>query len=346
MQHLSCDFFVFRGRRLYVPNGIDMLYGRRELVDEMIPWQAGGDMIEAVSFERTTFAAPPNRFEAVTRNVVGSDALAAAIKYLVKVVGMRQMHEYETALGQYALQKLREVVGIRLLGHGDGDGHSAHPTGSGDTSQFPLGESAPIFAFVSPYAHRHELDSLLDRDRIATRGGHHCAKPLAKAYCIKVSTCISLAFYNTQQEVDTVIASLKRVVGQVMSGKDAIAAATVIVTKSAPAAPYGTGASALTTQHLPAADPATTAASLASIYQEILIDRGTRPHNHRELHLTADEEKEVAIARAPNTQPAVVLLKGQGYNSLCGDNISLYLKLRLRPAAAGSTDAAAHCPPD
>jgi len=189
VQSLGCDFYVFSGHKLFGPTGIGVLYGRKELLEEMSPYQGGGDMIEKVSFSGTTFAPPPARFEAGTPHISGAIGLAAAIEYL-QSVDVCWMHQQEMKLLQQATEGLLSIPGVHLLG--------TVPT------------KVAVISFVVEGAHPHDLATFLDKEGIAVRAGHHCTMPLLEFYGIQSTTRASFAFYNTEEEVDHFLKSLQR----------------------------------------------------------------------------------------------------------------------------------------
>jgi cysteine desulfurase/selenocysteine lyase len=190
VQAMGCDFFVFTGHKLYGPSGIGVLYGRREHLAAMPPYQGGGDMIERVTFERTTFAPPPERFEAGTPNIAGAIGLAAAIDY-VESLGRDAVAAHEQALLEHATARLGAIDGIRLLG--------------------TKGEKASILSFLVDGVHPHDVGTILDRAGIAVRVGHHCAQPLMDRFDIAGTVRASFGLYNTLDEVDVLAEALGNV---------------------------------------------------------------------------------------------------------------------------------------
>lgn len=184
VQELDCDFLVFSGHKLYAPTGVGVLYGKREILDVLPPYQGGGDMIETVSFERTTYAPLPNKFEAGTPNIAGVVGLAAAIDY-VKSIGLDRITAYEHELLAYATRRMSEVPGLRIVGTAKDK--------SGVIS-FLIGGFAPL-----------DIGTKLDAQGIAVRTGHHCCMPLMARLGIGGTVRASFAFYNTKQEVDTLV---------------------------------------------------------------------------------------------------------------------------------------------
>ena len=189
VQELDADFLVFSGHKIYGPTGIGVLYGKEELLNQMKPYQGGGEMIQTVRFEKTTFNELPYKFEAGTPDYVGAIALARAIDFVNKI-GIEEIAAHEQQLTRYALGKLQEIPGIRIFGKPDGSAIS-----------FLIGDIHPA-----------DLGTLLDRLGIAIRTGHHCAQPLIDHFGIPGTVRASFAMYNTFEEVDTFIAGINRVV--------------------------------------------------------------------------------------------------------------------------------------
>ena len=187
---LDCDFYLFSGHKLCGPTGIGVLYGRRELLDAMPPWEGGGSMIESVSFEKTTFADPPTRFEAGTPNIAGAIGLEAAVDY-VNEVGPERIDRYEQSLLAYAAEKLAEVEGLRIFG----------------TSE----DKVAVVSFELRGVHPHDTGTILDLEGVAIRTGHHCAQPLMSRFGVPAMARASLAFYNTREEVDVLAGALASV---------------------------------------------------------------------------------------------------------------------------------------
>jgi cysteine desulfurase/selenocysteine lyase len=190
VQQLDCDFYVFSGHKLYGPTGIGVLYGRKSLLEDMPPYQGGGDMISSVSFEKTTYNALPYKFEAGTPNIEGVIGLSAAIEYL-NGIGLDNITTYETDLLAYATRKISRVEGLRIIG----------------TAK----EKAAVISFVLDGVHPHDIGTVLDREGIAVRTGHHCAQPVMERFGIPATTRASLAFYNTREEIDILVAGIGKV---------------------------------------------------------------------------------------------------------------------------------------
>ncbi|MBB6506371.1 cysteine desulfurase/selenocysteine lyase [Sphingomonas endophytica] len=186
---LGCDFYVFSGHKLYGPTGIGVLWARAELLDAMPPYQGGGSMIDRVSFERTTYAPAPTRFEAGTPHIVGALGLSAAVDY-VRAIGLDRIHAHETALVREARAALSHINSIRVLGPDD---------------------SAGIVSFVMEGVHPHDIGTILDESRVAIRAGHHCAQPLMAALGVEATARASFAVYNGPGDVAALAAGIERV---------------------------------------------------------------------------------------------------------------------------------------
>ena len=186
---IGCDFYVFSGHKLYGPTGIGVLWGRAELLDAMPPYQGGGSMIDRVSFEKTTYAPAPTRFEAGTPHIVGALGLHAAIDY-VDAIGLDRIHAHETALVARTREALSRINSIRVLGPED---------------------SAGIVSFAMEGVHPHDIDTILDESRVAIRAGHHCAQPLMAALGVEATARASFGVYNGPEDVDALVAGLERV---------------------------------------------------------------------------------------------------------------------------------------
>ena len=191
VQDLDCDFLAFSGHKVYGPTGVGVLYGKEKWLDKMPPYQGGGEMIEHVSFEKTTFERPPLKFEAGTPDYVATHGLAKALDY-VSALGMDNIFAHEQDLTHYALQQLREIEGMHIYGHvGD----------SGDA----------VISFNVGNIHHMDLGTLLDQLGIAVRTGHHCAQPLMDCLGVLGTVRASFGLYNTREEVDTLVSGIKRV---------------------------------------------------------------------------------------------------------------------------------------
>jgi cysteine desulfurase/selenocysteine lyase len=190
VQALGCDFFAFSGHKLFGPTGVGALYGRAALLDQMPPWQGGGDMIETVTLERSTFAEPPARFEAGTPMIAEVIGLGAALDY-VESVGRPAIAAWEEELLACATERVREIDGVRLIG----------------TAR----EKASVLSFVVEGVHPHDVGAVLDDDGIAIRTGHHCAQPVMQHFGVPATARASFAFYNTRDEVDALARGIRRV---------------------------------------------------------------------------------------------------------------------------------------
>jgi len=188
VQALGCDFYAFSGHKLYGPTGIGALYARHELLAAMPPWQGGGDMIRTVSFEGSTWADPPARFEAGTPNIAGGVGLAAAIDY-VTGIGLPRIAAHEHALLEYATEAALRIPGLRLIG-----------TAPGKTG---------ILSFMVEGIHPHDLGTILDAEGVAIRAGHHCAMPVMTRFGIPGTARASLAIYNDERDIDALMAAIR-----------------------------------------------------------------------------------------------------------------------------------------
>ena len=189
VKELDCDFYVFSGHKLYGPTGIGVLYGKATLLESMPPFQVGGDMIQSVRFETTTYAEIPQKFEAGTPNIEGAVGLGAAIDH-VSALGIEAIEEQERDLLVYARESLSDVPGLRILGNAP--------------------EATSILTFVVNGIHPHDLATLLDGENIAVRAGHLCSQPLMDFFDIPAATRASLAIYNTKEDIDLLVAGVKK----------------------------------------------------------------------------------------------------------------------------------------
>lgn len=190
VKELGADFFALSGHKIYGPTGIGVLYGRRELLEKMPPYQGGGEMIKRVTFEKTTYNELPFKFEAGTPDYVGSIALASALDY-VQTIGMDEIARYESELCSYALDRLLAIPGMRIIGQ------AAH--------------RSAVISFLVGNIHPSDMGTLLDRLGIAVRTGHHCAEPLMDRMGIPGTVRASFSFYNTKTEIDSLVAGIDRV---------------------------------------------------------------------------------------------------------------------------------------
>lgn len=190
VQALDCDFYAFSGHKMYGPTGIGILWGREHLLDDMMPYQGGGEMINYVSFEATEYASLPHKFEAGTPNISGAIALGAAMDYLWSL-DMEAIAAYEAHLLEYATNAVKSVKGFNIIG----------------TAKHKV----PIVSFVHGKIHAHDIGTILDSEGIAIRSGHHCAMPLMDFLDVAATTRISMSFYNTTEEIDRCVQALKKV---------------------------------------------------------------------------------------------------------------------------------------
>jgi cysteine desulfurase/selenocysteine lyase len=189
VQALGCDFYAFSGHKIYGPSGIGILYGRAALLEEMPPYQGGGDMILSVSFEKTTYNELPYKFEAGTPNIAGVVGLGAALDW-VEGIGLDRIAAHEQELLEYGTARLLEVPGLRIIG----------------TAR----EKAAVLSFVVEGVHPHDMGTVLDYDGVAVRTGHHCAQPVMERFGVPATTRASLAVYNTKQEIDVLVAGIEK----------------------------------------------------------------------------------------------------------------------------------------
>ncbi|MEQ8332856.1 cysteine desulfurase [Nisaea sp.] len=190
MQDLDCDFYAFSGHKLYGPTGIGILYGKEELLEKMPPVQGGGDMINTVTLEKSTWADLPHKFEAGTPPIVQAVGLGAAVDY-VNAIGMAAIGAHEGDVLTYATQRLASVEGLRLIGTAPG--------------------KASVLSFVMECAHPHDISTIIDQAGVAVRAGHHCAQPLMERYDVPAMARASLGLYNTRQDIDALVDSLEKV---------------------------------------------------------------------------------------------------------------------------------------
>ena len=192
VRDLDCDFYAFSGHKMFGPTGIGILYGKEVLLSAMPPWQGGGEMIRVVRFDGTTYNDLPHKFEAGTPDISGAVGLGAAVDYLNQV-GLPAIQAYEHELLAYATDRVAAVKGVRLVG----------------TAR----RKASVVSFVMDGVHPHDLGTILDREGVAIRTGHHCAMPVMERFGVPATARASLAFYNTREDVDTLAAALEKARG-------------------------------------------------------------------------------------------------------------------------------------
>ncbi|MDX1630462.1 MAG: cysteine desulfurase [Thermoanaerobaculia bacterium] len=190
VQAVDCDFYAVSGHKVYGPSGIGALWGRRELLEAMPPYQGGGEMIRKVTFEETTYAEPPARFEAGTPNIAGAVGFGAALDY-VSELGLDRIARHEEELLEHATEELGRLPGVRLVGTAD--------------------RKASVLSFVVEGVHPHDVGTILDREGIAVRAGHHCAQPAMDFFGVPATVRASFGCYNTHDEVDRLAAGIRRV---------------------------------------------------------------------------------------------------------------------------------------
>jgi cysteine desulfurase/selenocysteine lyase len=191
VQDLDCDFYVFSGHKMFAPTGSGIVYGKAELLEQMNPFQGGGDMIRTVTFEKTTYAGLPNKFEAGTPAIASQIGLGAAIDYL-ETIGRERAVAYEQELLEYATARIGSIEGVRIIG----------------TAR----EKASVLSFVIDSVHPHDIGTILDQEGIAVRAGHHCAQPVMKRFNVPATARASFAFYNTRQEIEALARAIEKVI--------------------------------------------------------------------------------------------------------------------------------------
>ena len=189
VQDLDCDFYAFSGHKMFGPTGVGVLYGKSEYLNNMPPYQGGGDMIKEVTFEKTTYNCLPHKFEAGTPNIVGGIALGVAVDYMQEV-GIDLIQSREEELLTYATEKILQVEGVKIIGEAE--------------------SKAGVLSFIVEGLHPFDVGTLLDQLGIAVRTGHHCTQPLMNFFEIPGTIRASFAFYNTKDEVDKLINGLER----------------------------------------------------------------------------------------------------------------------------------------
>ena len=193
VQEIGADFFVFSGHKIFAPTGIGVLWGRREVLEAMPPWQGGGNMIADVTFEKTVFQPLPNTFEAGTGNIADAVGLGAALEY-VERIGIHAISQYEHALVDYGMQQLATIPGLRLIGTVPG--------------------KASVLSFTLAGYTTDEVGKALNDEGIAVRTGHHCAQPILRRFGVETAVRPSVAFYNTFDEIDQLVAVVRRLASQ------------------------------------------------------------------------------------------------------------------------------------
>ena len=190
VKELDCDFYAFSSHKMFGPTGVGILYGKKELLEKMPPYQGGGDMIKSVTFEKTIYNDLPYKFEAGTPNIAGTIGLGAAIDY-INSINLKVISAYEHDLLMYATAKLEQVKGVTIIGKAK--------------------EKAGVISFIMDGIHPHDIGTILDDEGIAIRTGHHCAQPVMQRFGIPATARASFAFYNTKEEVDTFVKALEKV---------------------------------------------------------------------------------------------------------------------------------------
>ena len=191
MKEINADFYCFSGHKMYAPTGIGILYGKKKLLDEMPPYQGGGDMIKSVTFEKTIYNDVPNKFEAGTPNISGAIGLGIAIDY-INDIGIENIAEHESNLLEYATEKINEIDGVRIIGNAR--------------------NKASVLSFVINKIHPHDIGTIMDSHGIAIRAGNHCTQPIMDFYSIPATARASFAIYNTKEDVDKLMISIKKTI--------------------------------------------------------------------------------------------------------------------------------------
>ena len=189
VQDLDCDFYAFSGHKMFGPTGVGILYGKESILNELPPYQGGGDMIKTVTFEKTTYNELPHKFEAGTPNIVGGIGLGVAINYM-NSIGIDNIEAYEHELLAYATEQIKQIEGVRIIGEAQ--------------------NKASVLSFLVDGTHPTDIGMIIDKLGIAIRTGHHCTEPLMKRFNIPGTARASFAFYNTKEEIDTFILALER----------------------------------------------------------------------------------------------------------------------------------------
>ena len=189
MKYIDADFYCFSGHKMYAPTGIGILYGKKELLEQMPPYQGGGDMIKSVTFEKTTYNDIPNRFEAGTPNISGAIALGKAIEYINKI-GISNINKHEEDLLNYATSKLKKINKVKIIGEAK--------------------EKAAVISFIIEGIHPHDIGTIMDSHGIAIRAGHHCTQPIMDFYNVPATARASFAIYNTKEDVDELVKAIEK----------------------------------------------------------------------------------------------------------------------------------------
>ncbi|MDC0197025.1 cysteine desulfurase [Marine Group III euryarchaeote] len=189
MKDIDADFYCFSGHKMYAPTGIGILYGKKELLEEMPPYQGGGDMIKSVTFEKTTYNSIPNRFEAGTPNISGAIALGKAIEY-INQIGIRNINKHEEDLLNYATSKLKKINEVKIIGEAK--------------------EKAAVLSFIIEGIHPHDIGTIMDSHGIAIRAGHHCTQPIMDYYNVPATARASFAIYNNKEDVDELVKAIEK----------------------------------------------------------------------------------------------------------------------------------------
>ena len=191
MKKINADFYCFSGHKIYAPSGIGILYGKKKLLDEMLPYQGGGDMIKSVTFEKTIYNDVPNKFEAGTPNISGVIALGKAIDYITNL-GIENIAKHEAELLEYATEKIGEINGVKIIGNAK--------------------NKASVLSFVIENVHPHDIGTIMDAEGIAIRAGNHCNQPVMDFYSIPATARASFAIYNNKEDVDKLMKSIEKTI--------------------------------------------------------------------------------------------------------------------------------------
>jgi len=191
IQKIGADFYCFSGHKLYGPTGIGILYGKKQLLNEMPPYQGGGDMIKSVTFDETVYNDVPHKFEAGTPNISGAIGLSAAIDY-IREIGIEKISKHESELLEYASKELKKIDNVQIIGNAE--------------------NKASVLSFVIKNIHPHDIGTIMDSDGVAIRAGKHCTDPVMDFYCIPATARASFAAYNNKEDVDKLIKSVKKAI--------------------------------------------------------------------------------------------------------------------------------------